>query len=73
MWYVNGLNKYLSDNGFVHFMTKQEMSEDFKEGRAFFFDSEKKEFGLSDMICSDGVEEAHEMAGKFRKSGTLGI
>ena len=73
IWYVKGLNKYLSENGFVHYLTKHKMSEDFREGRAFFFDSEKKEFGLSDMICSENFEMASELSEKFRNTGSLEI
>ena len=73
MWYTEGLNEYLSKKGFVHYLTRQKITEDFAEGRAFFFDSEKKEFGLSDMICSDNLGEAGEITKKFRESGVLEI
>lgn len=71
MWYVEGLNKYLSDKGFVHYLTRQKMNDDFNEGRAFFFDADNKEFGLSDMICSSNIETASELSAQFRNTGTL--
>lgn len=73
MWYAAGLNKYLSENGYVHFSTKGAVTDDFKEGRAFYFDSEKKEFGLSDMIARENLERASELTSRFRSSGKLDI
>ena len=71
MWYTEGLNKFLSDNGFVHYLTRQKITDDFNEGRAFFFDSESKEFGLSDMINSDNIDEARKLTDEFRETGCL--
>ena len=71
MWYAAGLNKYLSENGFVHFSTKDEVTDDFAEGRAFYFDSEKKEFGLADMIAREELEAANKLTDQFRKTSKL--
>jgi len=73
MWYAAGLNKYLSENGFVHFSTKDEVTDDFAEGRALYFDLEKKEFGLTDMITREGLEAANELTDQFRKTGKIDI
>ena len=52
-WYTPGLNKFLSNNGYVHFVTKESITSDFKEGVAFYFDTETKECGKCDLISFD--------------------
>ncbi len=67
MWYTEGLNKYLSSKGFGHFSDKEPVEFDFREGRAFFFDLEKKTFGLTDLIPSDKSEAAMRLTTEFRE------
>lgn len=73
MWYAAGLNKYLSENGFVHYLTGEKIIDDFTVGRAFFFDHEKREFGLVDMIGGDCIDSANELTKHFEDSGSLEI
>jgi len=34
LWYTTGVNKHLSDNGFVHFITGERMDEDYEAASA---------------------------------------
>jgi hypothetical protein len=71
MWYTEGLNKYLSSKGFVHYHENEAVNFDFREGRAFFFDANEKTLGLVDMIPSDKIDEATDLTSKFRENKTV--
>jgi hypothetical protein len=66
LWYTKGLNKYLSDAGYVHFMTREKMLEDFDCDRAFYINHESKQFGLSDVIAWEKSEEAAQRRDIYR-------
>lgn len=65
-WYTKGLNKYLSNDGYVHFLTKREVMDDFDDGVAFFIDDESKKFGKCDVVSSDKYAEASKLCDEFK-------
>ncbi|WP_299726706.1 hypothetical protein [uncultured Endozoicomonas sp.] len=66
-WYTAGLNKYLSDNGYVHFLTKEKMRDDFEQDIAFTFNEENKTFGKCDVIDFSRYSEAEKHQKEFKE------
>jgi len=50
------LTSILNKLGYVHFYTKDKVS-DFKEGRAFYFCKENKQYGYVDVIPYKEIED----------------
>ncbi len=61
IWYVEGLVDYLNNLGYVHFVTKDALDEDFETGAAFYYDTEKKEYGRLESVTGSGIEEASKL------------
>ena len=54
VWYSDDLLEALNGLGFVHFRAKVSVKTGFyQKGKAFYFDEEKKEYGLCDVISYD--------------------
>ena len=49
------------------------MSEDYKEGVAFMFNTESKSFGLQGFVSNESAEEASSLKNEFRKEGKIKI
>ena len=64
-WYRKGMNEYFSNLGYVHFVTKDGVFSDYKDGIAYYFDDVSKEFGKLDLISRDRNDEAIENADKI--------
>ncbi|AUR89904.1 hypothetical protein NVP1134O_37 [Vibrio phage 1.134.O._10N.222.52.B8] len=71
MWYETGLNKYLSELGFKHFSTGEYVFDDFKDGKAFFVDTDKEVFGLADMVANESIDQASSLSHEFSDTGKL--
>jgi hypothetical protein len=61
IWYVGGLVKYLNELGYVHFITKEHLKNDFENGSAFFYNTAKKEYGALEFVTSESIERAFEL------------
>lgn len=44
------MNKHLSSKGYVHFVAKVPMDEDFEEGKPYTFNEDEKTFGKADFV-----------------------
>jgi len=54
VWYSKDLLRALNTLGYVHYVVKEQCDEDtFIEGRAFYYNEDKKEYGYCDFIPSD--------------------
>ena len=49
-WYRKGMNRFLSEKGFVHFIAKEAMHEDFNEGVPYTFNHAEKTFGKCELV-----------------------
>ena len=62
IWYVKGLVNHLNDLGYVHFVVKEPVTDTFKTGIAFYYDTEKKQYGKMDFISGDDeIKEAFRL------------
>ena len=54
VWYSKDLLKALNALDYIHYIVKEQCDEDtFVEGRAFYYDEDKKEYGYCDFVPSD--------------------
>tara|TARA_R110000764_G_scaffold9168_1_gene29736 strand:- start:247 stop:495 length:249 start_codon:yes stop_codon:yes gene_type:complete len=65
-WYAKGLNALLSSRGYVHWVVKEPMDDDYNEGTAYFFNESEKTFGKCDFIASYKFSEAKELTEGFK-------
>ena len=62
-WYKNGMNKYFSSKGYIHFCAKVPMDEDFEEGTPYTFNEVEKTFGKADLVYD--AEDAKRITEKL--------
>lgn len=73
IWYTKGLCEYLSSKGFKHFATGHGMSDDYKDGLAFMFNTGKMSFGLMDFVSNESIEQASSLKNEFIREGKIKI